>query len=73
MIMDEVLVQTIRWAFIILLAGFIGYFGRYAAMEIIKKFKKEDEKKAVSDKEAKYKYKLEKKKLKVKKKRLKNK
>jgi hypothetical protein len=75
--MDQSIIEAIKWTLIVLLAGFVGYFGRHLAMEIINKIKKtKPETKNINiseDKVEKYKYKLEKKKLKLNKKELKNK
>lgn len=74
--MNESVTGILKWALIVLVAGFIGYFGRYMAMIIIKKMRKEKPEpkniiiKTESDEE-KYKYKLEKKRLNLEKKKLK--
>ena len=76
--MNESVTGIVKWALIVLAAGFIGYFGKYLAMIIIKKIRKEKPEpkniiiKTESDEE-KYKYKLEKKRLKSEKKKVKKK
>lgn len=71
--MNEPMIEVLKWAAIVLVAGFIGYFGRYLAMIIIKKLKKEKPESTIIVKtesdEEKYKYKLEKKRLKLEKKK----
>ena len=61
------LTEIIKWAAIVFIAGFIGYFGKHLGKIIILKFRKEEPKRSLS----KYEYKLEKKRLKSEKKRLK--
>jgi len=60
--MDELTVKILKWAVIVFVAGFVGYFGRYLSMLLIDKMHKK-KKKPMS----KHEYKLEKKRLKKKK------
>ncbi len=75
--MNQTAIAAIKWTLVVLLAGFIGYFGKHLAKLIINQFKKEKpEPKNITinmpgDESTKYKYKLEKKKLKLEKGRLK--
>lgn len=76
--MNESVTGIVKWTLVVLGAGFIGYFGRYLAMMIIRRVRKEKpESKNITIKtesdEEKYKYKLEKKRLKFEKKKLKEK
>ncbi len=57
------IVEVLKWVFIVLVAGFIGYFGKYMAKVIIVRFQKKE--KMLSEKETK----LKKKELKLEKKR----
>jgi hypothetical protein len=72
--MNEPIIRVVKWASVVLVAGFIGYFGRYLAMMIIKRMRKEPPEmnsviKSESDKTTKNTYKLEKKRLKLEKKK----
>ena len=70
----EAITDILKWTALVLAAGFIGYFGRYLAIIIIKKIRKEPPESTITHKKAdeeKYKYKLEKKKLKLEKKKAK--
>ncbi len=76
--MNEPVAGALTWVFIVLIAGFIGYFGKYLAMIIIKRIRKEKPEtnvviKTESDEAEKLTYKLEKKRLKLEEKKLKKK
>ncbi len=34
--------EILKWAALVLAAGFVGYFGRYLAMELIRRFRGDD-------------------------------
>ncbi|MEA2037757.1 MAG: hypothetical protein U9O94_09685 [Nanoarchaeota archaeon] len=77
--MNEILREALKWAGIVLLAGFVGYFGKHLAKALIEKISKKKKEKPqkekvikVSSDDSKYKYKLEKKRLKLQKKKLKD-
>jgi len=38
--MNNMMVEALKWIVLVLVAGFIGYFGRYAAMQIIDKYRR---------------------------------
>ncbi|MGD2247901.1 MAG: hypothetical protein PVF58_05805 [Candidatus Methanofastidiosia archaeon] len=66
--MDEPVIYVLKWIVVVLVAGFIGYIGRYLAMLLLKKFRKEPSEQTITkteDKSDKYKYKTEKKRLKA--------
>ena len=42
MIMDQIALEVIKWILIVLIAGFIGYFGKHAEKKIIAKFEKKE-------------------------------
>ncbi len=71
--------EALKWAAVIFIAGFIGYFGKYLSKLVIARIHRkggpEDGKKAASPPKTKEEmdYKLEKKRLKIEKKRLKTK
>lgn len=75
--MSESVAEALKWVIVVLVAGFIGYFGRYLAMILIRKMGKEKSEtrngiiKERSDKAEKSKYKLEKKRSKLEVKKLK--
>jgi len=76
--MNEPVAGALKWVFIVLIAGFIGYFGKYLAMIIIRRIRKETPEtniiiKTESDEAEKLTYKLEKKRLKLEEKKLKKK
>jgi hypothetical protein len=77
--MSEPVTRAAQWALIVLIAGFIGYIGRYLAMIIIKRIRKEAPEKTgtvvakESEKARKLDYKLEKKRLKLEEKKMKKK
>lgn len=68
--MKEPILSVVKWASVVLVAGFIGYFGKYLAMMIIKRIRKEPSGmnsviNPESGKTDKNTYKLEKKRLKL--------
>tara|TARA_Y100000310_G_C20476082_1_gene712489 strand:- start:390 stop:638 length:249 start_codon:yes stop_codon:yes gene_type:complete len=71
--------EVLKWVFIVFVAGFIGYFGRYLSKLVIKYFGKNKSSEVKTEvhhhyesgEKEKYKAKIEKKKLKLEKKRLK--
>ncbi len=76
--MNEPVAGALKWVSVVLIAGFIGYFGKYLAMIIIKRIRKEKPEtnvviKTESDEAEKLTYKLEKKRLKLEEKKLKKK
>lgn len=70
---EETTITILKWVFIVFVAGFIGYFGKYLSKIILGKVHKKglhgkkEEPKSKAD--SKYGYKLEKKKLKAEKKK----
>lgn len=70
---EEITLTILKWIFIVFVAGFIGYFGKYLSKRIIARIHKKgpEAKQAPSIEvvKTKYGYKLEKKKLKVEKKK----
>ena len=76
--MNEPVAGALKWVLVVLVAGFIGYFGKYLAMIIIRRIRKEKPEtnvviKTESDEAEKLTYKLEKKRLKLEEKKLKKK
>lgn len=74
--MDDIIIYVLKWIGVVLVAGFIGYIGRYLAMLLLDKVRKKppEEKNSTiktEDTSDKYKYKLEKKRLKAELKKLK--
>lgn len=76
--MNEPVAGALKWVSVVLIAGFIGYFGKYLAIIIIRRIRKEKPEtniviKTESDEAEKLTYKLEKKRLKLEEKKLKKK
>ena len=69
--MNNLFLEVLKWIGLVLAAGFVGYFGRYLAMQIIEKTRRGKSKSSVSETDintqpnAEISYKVEKKKTKA--------